>query len=144
MKPSARISVGTVSGWHFWAAGGAFAALALAEVAGQALRGAAGAGPVGWLLLLAAAGWLVGLVWRERVGVGRAWLCLGWVVLMSLCVMILAEQLFGSPVQVEFFGYLVKLCLVHLERTERLFTHDLLLLYSRPARAIGLGFHNDL
>ncbi|HUJ42633.1 MAG TPA: carotenoid biosynthesis protein [Opitutaceae bacterium] len=104
MKPDARVSVGTVSVWHFRAAAGVFAVLALAEIVGQALRGVEGAGPAGWLLLLAAAAWLVGLVWRERVGVGRAWLCLGWVVLMSLCAMILAERsgiLFG---RMEFTG----------------------------------------
>ncbi len=104
MKPSARISVGTVSVWHFRAAGGMFAGAAGAEVAGQAVRGAEGAGPAGWLLLLAAASWLVGLVWRERVGVFRAWLCLVWVVLLSLLVMMLAERhgfLFGH---IEFTG----------------------------------------
>ena len=104
MKPSARISVGTVSHWHFRAAGGVFAASAGAELAGQALRGAAGAGPTGWCLLLAAGAWLVGLVWRERVGVLRAWLCVAWVMLMSVLVMMLAERhgfLFG---RIEFTG----------------------------------------
>jgi len=104
VKPDARISVGAVSVWHFRAAGGVFAVLALAEVAGQAVRGGEGAGAWGWLLLLAAAAWLVGLVWRERVGVFRAWLCLTWVMLMSLGAMMLAERrgfLFGH---IEFTG----------------------------------------
>ena len=71
MRPSACTSVGTAARWHFRLAVGAFAAAAAAELAGQALRGPAGAGPAGWLALLGGAGWVVGLVWRERVGVIR-------------------------------------------------------------------------
>ena len=47
---------------------------------------------------------MVGLVWRERVGVGRAWRCVVWVMLMSLLVMMLAARhgfLFG---RLEFTG----------------------------------------
>lgn len=104
MKPTARIFVGTASVWHFRLAGGLFAAVAGAELAGQAVRGPAGAGQTGWLLLLAAAAWVVGLVWRERVGVFRAWLCFVWVMLTSLLVMMLAARhgfLFGP---IEFTG----------------------------------------
>ena len=104
MKPVASLSVGTASVWHFRAAAGAFVAAAGAELAGQAGRGMAGAGPTGWLLLLAAAAWVIGLVWRERVGIFRAWLCFAWVVLTSLLVMLLAVRhgfLFGH---LEFSG----------------------------------------
>jgi hypothetical protein len=99
VRPSARTSVGTTALWHFRFAVGVFAATAAVELAGQALRGPAGAGPTGWLALLGAGGWVVGLVWRERVGVVRAWLCAVWVMLTSLVVMSLAERrglLFGN------------------------------------------------
>jgi hypothetical protein len=99
VRPSACTSVGTAARWHFRLAVGACAAAAAAELAGQALRGPAGAGPAGWLALLGGAGWVVGLVWRERVGVIRAWLCAVWVMLTSLLVMSLAERrgfLFGN------------------------------------------------
>ncbi len=98
MKPVAGVSVGSAAVWHFWTAAGAFAAAAAAEMAGQAVRGAPGAGPAAWLALLAAASWVVGLVWRERVGVFRAWLCVIWVGLGGLLVMQLATHrgfLFG-------------------------------------------------
>ncbi|MDD2762533.1 MAG: carotenoid biosynthesis protein [Opitutaceae bacterium] len=104
MKPSASLSVGTSSAWHFRSAAGVFGVAAVAELTGQAVRGPAGAGPAGWLLLLAAAAWVIGLVWRERVGVFRAWLCFVWVMLMSLLVMLLAVRhgfLFGP---MEFSG----------------------------------------
>lgn len=99
MRPSARTSVGTTARWHFRLAVGLFSAAATAELAGQAARGPAGAGPAGWLALLGSAGWVVGLVWRERVGVFRAWLCAVWVMLTSLVVMNLAARngfLFGN------------------------------------------------
>ena len=98
MRPHGRIAVGSAATWHFRLAGACCAALVAVELAAQAVRGGDGAGPVGWLLLLAAAAWLIGLVWRERVGVARAWLCFGWVALPSLAVMLLAERhgfLFG-------------------------------------------------
>jgi hypothetical protein len=104
MKPVASVSVGTAAVWHFRAAVGAFAAAAGVEMAGQAIRGAEGAGPTAWLVLMAAASWVVGLVWRERVGVFRTWLCLVWVVPASLVAMILAARrgfLFG---RIEFSG----------------------------------------
>ena len=98
MRPQARIAVGSAATWHFRLAGGIFVALVVGELAAQTVRGGDGAGPAGWLLLLGAASWLVGLVWRERVGVARAWLCFAWVALPSLLVMQLAVQrgfLFG-------------------------------------------------
>ncbi len=104
MRPTVSITVGATSVWHFRAAAGVFAAMAGVELAGQTVRGAAGAGPAGWLLLLAAAAWVVGLVWRERVGVLRAWLCFVWMMLTSLLVMMLAVRhgfLFG---RIEFTG----------------------------------------
>jgi hypothetical protein len=99
VRPSARTSVGTAARWHFRLAVGVLATAAAVELAGQAVHGPAGAGPAGWLALLGAAGWVVGLVWRERVGVVRAWLCAVWVMLTSLLVMSLAERkgfLFGN------------------------------------------------
>jgi hypothetical protein len=96
--------VGTAAGWHFRLAAGLFAAAAAVELGAQAVRGAAGAGPAGWLALLATAAWVVGLAWRERVGVRRAWICLVWVMLMSLFAMMLATRrgfLFGH---INFIG----------------------------------------
>lgn len=96
--------VGTAAGWHFRLAAGIFAATVAGELAGQAIRGAGGTGAWGWLALLGAGGWVVGLVWRERVGVGRAWLCCVWVMVMSLLAMRLAQRngfLFGH---IEFTG----------------------------------------
>lgn len=98
MKPTASIEVGNASIWHFRGAGGAFAAAAGGELVGQAMRGSAGAGQTGWLLLLASGAWVVGLVWRERVGIFRSWLCFVWVILASLLAMLLAGRfgfLFG-------------------------------------------------
>jgi len=98
MRPIAGVSVGTAASWHFRAATAAFAAAAAVELAGQAVRGTPGAGPTAWLVLLATASWVMGLVWRERVGVFRAWLCLFWLTLASLLVMLLAARrgfLFG-------------------------------------------------
>ena len=105
MKPPANILVGTAAVWHFRLAAGAFGAAFAAELAGQAARGPAGAGAWGWLALLVGAAWVVGLVWRERVGVGRAWLCFLWVMAMSLCAARWATRggfLFG---QIEFSGH---------------------------------------
>ena len=104
MKPIPGLSMGAAATWHFRGALAAFAAAAGVELAGQALHGAPGAGPTGWLVLLAAASWVMGLVWRERVGVARAWLCLVWLLLASLTVMLLATRrgfLFG---RLEFPG----------------------------------------
>jgi uncharacterized membrane protein len=104
VRPNGSITVGAASAWHFKLAAGLYAAMAGVEVTGQAVRGVGGAGPAGWLLLLAAAAWVVGLVWRDRVGVLRAWLCFVWVMLTSLLVMMLAARrgfLFG---QIEFTG----------------------------------------
>lgn len=104
MKPHAGISVGSAAAWHFRLAAGAFVLAALAEMGAQAVRGGEGAGPGGWLALLAAAGWVVGLVWRERVGIGRAWSCFGWVFFGSQVAMMLAQRhayLFGH---LEFTG----------------------------------------
>jgi uncharacterized membrane protein len=105
VKPLARTLVGTAAVWHFRLAAGAFGAAIAGELACQAMLGPAGAGVWGWLAFLAAAGWVVGLVWRERVGVLRAWLCCAWVMTMSLCAMRLAARsgfLFG---QIEFPGH---------------------------------------
>jgi hypothetical protein len=104
VRPEERISVGTAAAWHFRLAAGLFAAAAAGEFGAQAVRGVEGAGPTGWLALLGTGSWVVGLVWRERVGVGRAWRCVVWVVLMSLLVMMLATRhgfLFGH---LEFIG----------------------------------------
>jgi hypothetical protein len=90
--------VGTAATWHFRTAGALFAAVAAGELTAQAARGPGGAGPVGWLLLLATAAWVVGLVWRERVGILRAWMCFAWVAVGSLALMMLAARhgfLFG-------------------------------------------------
>ncbi len=90
--------VGTAATWHFRVAGALFAGSVAAELAAQATRGPGGAGPVGWLLVLATAAWVVGLVWRERVGILRAWVCFAWVTVLSLYLMTLAAQrgfLFG-------------------------------------------------
>ena len=98
MRPPAKQLVGSASGWHFRLAAGVFAAIAAGELAGQALRGPVGTGAWGWLALLGAGGWVVGLVWRERVGVGRAWSCCVWVMTMSLLATRLAQRngfLFG-------------------------------------------------
>ncbi len=98
MKPIAGLSAGAAAAWHFRAALAAFAAAVGVELAGQALHGPRGAGPTAWLALLATASWVVGLVWRERVGVFRAWLCAVWLLLASLMVMLLATRrgfLFG-------------------------------------------------
>lgn len=104
MRRGATSYVGTAAAWHFRLAAGLFAAAAATELGAQAVRGAGGAGPVGWLALLGTAAWVVGLVWRERVGIRRAWTCLIWVMLMSLLVMMLAAGrgvLFGD---IEFTG----------------------------------------
>jgi len=98
MKPIRGLAMGTAAAWHFRGALAAFAAAVGVELASQALRGPQGAGPAGWLALLAAASWVMGLVWRERVGVARAWLCLVWLLLASLTAMLLATRrgfLFG-------------------------------------------------
>jgi len=90
--------VGTAAAWHFRLAGALFAGAAAAELGAQAVRGVAGTGPLGWGILLAAGGWVLGLVWRERVGVLRAWVCFAWVAVISLFLMTLAVQrgfLFG-------------------------------------------------
>lgn len=104
MSPEARISVGTAATWHFRLAGGLFAAAVVAELGAQVVRGAAGGGPAGWLALLATASWVVGLVWRERVGILRAWQCGLWIGLGSLVITLLATRhgfLFG---RLEFRG----------------------------------------
>ncbi len=98
------MKVGTAAGWHFWLVAGVLAVVVAGELAAQAIGGAAGAGAWGWLALLGAGGWVVGLVWRERVGVGRAWSCCVWVMVMSLLAMRLALRngfLFG---RIEFPG----------------------------------------
>jgi len=84
-KPPQQI--GTASRWHFRLAAGALAAAATAEFGFQSRCGAAGAGPLGWLALLGAASWALGLIWRERVGVLRAWMCFVWVVMSGLVLM---------------------------------------------------------
>ena len=97
--------MGTAAVWHFRLAAGAFAIAIAAELLCQAMRGPAGAGVWGWLAILGGAGWVVGLVWRERVGVLRAWFCCLWVMTMSLLAMRIAARtgfLFG---QVEFPGF---------------------------------------
>ena len=104
MRPEDRISIGTTAGWHFRLAAGLFAAAAAVELGAQALRGAGGAGPLGWLALLGSGAWVVGLVWRERVGIRAAWECWGWVSLISLLLMLMAARfgfLFG---RLEFPG----------------------------------------
>lgn len=104
MRARARSTVGTAAAWHFRLAAGLFGAAAAAELGAQAVRGVAGAGPAGWLALLTTAAWVIGLVWRERLGIGRAWVCLLWVMLMSLLVMMLAARrgvLFG---RIDFVG----------------------------------------
>jgi len=104
VSPEARISIGTAATWHFRLAAGVFAAAAAAELAAEAVRGAAGGGTAGWLALLATASWVVGLVWRERVGILRAWQCWIWVALGSLMMTLLAARhgfLFG---RLEFPG----------------------------------------
>jgi hypothetical protein len=77
---------------HFWSALGLFLLAVGVELAGSAMRGTGALGPLGWLALLTAAAWVVGLVWRERVGVLRAWLCFLWVGLTSLLVMMMAVR----------------------------------------------------
>ena len=104
MRPGDRISIGTAAGWHFWLAAGLFAAAAAVELGAQVLSGAGGAGPLGWLALLGSGAWVVGLVWRERVGIRAAWECWGWVSLISLLLMLMAARfgfLFG---RLEFPG----------------------------------------
>jgi len=104
MTPIPRNPAGPASRVHFRVAAGLFAAAAGAELAGQAVRGSEGAGQAGWLLLLATAAWVVGLVWRERVGVLRAWMVFVWLELASLLVMLPAARhgfLFGH---LEFTG----------------------------------------
>jgi len=104
VKPPAREIVGTAAGWHFRVAAGVFAAVVAGELTGQALHGAAGTGDRGWLAFLVAGGWVVGLVWRERVGVVRAWSCCIWVLVMSLLALRFASRhtlLFG---RIEFSG----------------------------------------
>lgn len=96
--------VGTTAAWHFWLAAGVFAATVASELVGQVIRGVAGSGAWGWLALVGAGGWVVGLAWRERVGVWRAWVCWAWVMGMSLLAMRLAQRngfLFG---RIEFAG----------------------------------------
>ncbi len=98
MRPDDRISVGTTARWHFRLAAGLFAAGAVGELVAQAVRGTPGAGRLGWTGLLLLAAWLVGLAWRERVGITRAWVCLVWVGLSSLVITMLAVRngfLFG-------------------------------------------------
>jgi Carotenoid biosynthesis protein len=98
VKPPEYVRVGTAAGWHFWLAAGVFAVIVAGELAGQTVRGAAGTGAWGWLALVGAGGWVVGLVWRERVGVGRAWSCWVWVTALSLVAVRLALRngfLFG-------------------------------------------------
>lgn len=97
--------VGTAAAWHFRMAAGVFAAAVAWELAEQAEHGAAGGGAWGWLALLAGGGWVVGLAWRERVGVGRAWACWAWVMAMSLLAMRLAQREGFSFGQIEFAGY---------------------------------------
>lgn len=106
MRPHARVSVGSAAAWHFRLAFAVFGLTAAAELVAQSVRGGTGAGPVGWLLLLGSAGWVVGLVWRERVGIGRAWSCFGWVFVGSQLAMMLALR----------HGYLFG----HVEFTDRL------------------------
>jgi len=104
VKPLASVKVGTAADWHFWLAAGVFSVIVAGELAGQAIGGAAGSSAWGWLALLGAGGWVVGLVWRERVGMGRAWSCCVWVMGMSLLAMRLALRngfLFG---RIEFAG----------------------------------------
>jgi hypothetical protein len=96
--------VGVTADWHFRLAAVVFAVAAAGELARQAARGTAGAGAWGWLALLGAGSWVVGLVWRERVGVGRAWSCAVWVIGMSLLAARVARRegfLFG---RIEFPG----------------------------------------
>jgi len=104
VKPDPRNSVGPAAAWHFRLAAGLFGAAAAVELGAQAVRGPGGAGPWGWLALLGTGAWVVGLVWRERVGVARSWqLCL-WVMVVSLLVVLLAAWrgfLFG---RLEFPG----------------------------------------
>ena len=105
MKPPASPRVGAAAVWHFRLATGAYGAAIVAELVCQGLRGPVGAGAWGWLAILVSAGWIVGLVWRERVGVGRAWLCCLWVMLTSLVALRLATRsgfLFG---RIEFGGH---------------------------------------
>ena len=104
MSPPLRYPTGPASVWHFRAAGGLFCLAAAAELVGTTWRGTDGAGPYGWLALLGAGAWVIGLVWRERLGVVRAWACGSWVVLGSLLAFRLAARngfLFG---QLEFTG----------------------------------------
>jgi Carotenoid biosynthesis protein len=104
VTPGTEFSIGTASTGHFRLAAGLFAVAAAVELGAEAVHGVAGAGPRGWLALLAAGSWVVGLVWRERVGIFRAWQCAVWVTLGSLVLMLLAVRhgfLFG---RLEFAG----------------------------------------
>jgi uncharacterized membrane protein len=103
--------VGSAARWHFRLAVGGFALAAAVELGAQAVRGGEGAGPIGWLLLLSGAAWVLGLVWRERVGIGRAWSCFGWVFVGGQLAMMLTLRsgfLFGrlgfSGRQIPEFG----------------------------------------
>jgi uncharacterized membrane protein len=97
--------VGTAAVWHFRLAAGLFCGAVLGELAGQAVRGPAGAGAWGWLAFLAGAGWVVGLIWRERVGVGRAWMCFVWVMATSLLAMRFATRSGSFFGRIEFPGH---------------------------------------
>ena len=90
--------------WHFRLASVVFGIAVAGELACQAARGAAGAGAWGWLVLLGAGSWVVGLVWRERVGVGRAWSCAVWVVGVSLVAARLARREGAGFGRIEFPG----------------------------------------
>jgi hypothetical protein len=104
VSPIARNPVGVAAAWHFRAAAATFGAAAAVEGVGTAWRGTEGAGPIGWLALLGAGAWVTGLVWRERLGVVRAWACFAWIMLGSLLTTRLAVRhgfLFG---RLEFTG----------------------------------------
>lgn len=99
MKLRERTGAGIAADWHFRLAAGVFAAVVAGELAAQSFHGARGSGAWGWLALLASGNWVVGLVWRERVGVARAWSCWAWVTGMSFVAARLAQGsgfLFGT------------------------------------------------
>jgi hypothetical protein len=84
--------MGVAAPWHFRLAGGALVAVVAVELVGQALHGTSGAGPASWLALMLTGAWVLGLVWRERVGIVRAWMCGLWVLLGGFVAAVLGVR----------------------------------------------------